>query len=349
MNVCDKCFADLEIKQFIISTSKNQGRCDCCDENGALIDVRELLDFFTEFITIFKENNVDGRSLVELIQEDWFIFSSIDTGTKFFSSFDVLTSLASIAGVSLPGLKLDPMIRVTYVDEISESVSYWHNLKDDLKWERRFLTDIEEMTGINWNSILRISAKMDSRNLLFRARINQNGQVSPFNKENMGKPEKYFSTAGRANPQGIPYLYLSKALETTLYEARATFLDNISIGTFRIKDNVELTLVDFTQKFSPFTQEGQIINFTKEKLIKDAISKDLSRPLRRYDSELEYIPTQFICEFIRFNIEADGIQFKSSLEKEGVNIVLFDQSKVECIDVEVHQITEVKIKSSKVL
>jgi len=349
MNVCDKCFADLEIKQFIVSTSKVQGKCDCCGEDGHTVDVNEILDFFTEFITIFKYDNIGGRPLVEIIQEDWSIFSSIDAGTKFLSSSDVLTSLASVKAVSLPSSKFDPMIPVTYVDEISESVLSWYNLKDDLKWERRFLTDIEEMTGINWNSILKISAKIDSKNLLFRARINQNGQVSPFSKENMGKPEKYFATAGRANPQGIPYLYLSKALETTLYEARATFLDNISIGTFRIKDNIELTLVDFTQKFSPFTQEGQIISFTKEKLIKDAISKDLSRPLRRYDSELEYIPTQFICEFIRFNIEADGIQFNSSLQRDGVNVVLFDQSNIECVDVEVHQITEVKIKSSRVL
>jgi hypothetical protein len=122
----------------------------------------------------------------------------------------------------------------------------------------------------------------------------------------------------------------------------------LSIGIFRIKDDIELVLVDFTQKFSPFTQEGQIINFTKEKLIKDAISRDLSKPLRRYDSELEYIPTQFICEYIRFNVEADGIQFYSSQQKDGVNIVLFDQSNVECIDVEVYQITEVQIKSNKV-
>lgn len=80
----------------------------------------------------------------------------------------------------------------------------------------------------------------------------------------------------------------------------------------------------------------------------DAISRDLSRPLPRYDSELEYIPTQFICEYIRFKIEADGIQFNSSLEKGGVNIVLFNRENIECIDVEVHQIDEVKMKSRRI-
>lgn len=80
----------------------------------------------------------------------------------------------------------------------------------------------------------------------------------------------------------------------------------------------------------------------------DAISWDLSRPLRRYDSELEYIPTQFICEYIRFFTKADGIQFFSSLEKDGVNIVLFNQENIRCIEVELHQITEVKIKSKRI-
>lgn len=61
------------------------------------------------------------------------------------------------------------------------------------------------------------------------------------------------------------------------------------------------------------------------------------------------IPTQFICEYIRFFTKADGIQFYSSLEMNGVNVVLFNQENIECIDVEVHQIEEVKINSRRII
>ncbi len=348
MNVCDQCFNDNEIKQFIVATSAVHGVCECCSKEGHLIEIAELLDFFLEFVSIFKHDESGERSLIEIIQEDWGIFTSPEIGTKVLSGIDFSTAIGIDYDLLLASNGLNMQIPVSYIDEIVGIISFWAKLKEDLKWERRFLTDIDEITGLNWNSMFEASAKIDSHNLLYRARINQNGQITPYKPEEMGTPGKIMSTAGRANPQGIPYLYLSKTLGTTLYETRATFLDNISIGIFQIKKDFELNIVDFTQKQSPFNQEVRIVNFTKVKLIMDAISNDLSRPLRRYDSELEYIPTQFICEYIRYNIEADGIQFNSSLEMGGVNVVLFNQDNIECIDVEVHQIEEVKISSKKI-
>lgn len=348
MKVCDCCFRDDEIKQFIVSTSTEHGICECCSEDGNLIDVNEILDFLSEFISIFKNDEVEGKPLIDLIQEDWDIFFSSETGIKILSDAGVLIALELAIGLTLSGSGFNPKISVSYVDEIVESVSFWNKLKEDLKWKRRFLTDIDEMTDLGWDAMFKVSAILDSQNLLYRARINQEGQTVAYSSYEMGTPPNKTSTAGRANPQGIPYLYLSKTLETTLYETRATFLDNISIGIFHIEDGHEIELVDFTNKQSPFNNMGEILNFTKAKLTRDVISKDLSEPLRRYDSELEYIPTQFICEYIRFYTKAGGIQFYSSLEKNGVNIVLFNQENIRCLEVELHQITEVNIKSKRI-
>ena len=124
MNVCDKCFADLEIKQFIVSASKVQGKCDCCGEDGSTVDVNEILDFFTEFVKIFKYNELGGKPLIELIQEDWDIFSSNGVGSRFFSSADVSIILDLSMGLSLSHISFDPMLPVSYIDEITESVSF---------------------------------------------------------------------------------------------------------------------------------------------------------------------------------------------------------------------------------
>ena len=61
----------------------------------------------------------------------------------------------------------------------------------------------------------------------------------------------------------------------------------------------------------------------------DAISNDLSRPMRRYDSIVDYVPTQFICEYIKYSAKADGIAFRSSL-CDGVNYVIFDTKSFDC-------------------
>ncbi|MBW8326063.1 MAG: RES family NAD+ phosphorylase [Prolixibacteraceae bacterium] len=349
MKVCDQCFNDNEIKQFIVATSTEYGTCECCLEEGNLIDVNEIMDFFSEFISIFKYDDVNGEPLINVLQGAWGIFSSSDIGLKILSDFDVSLTLELVLGLNLPGSGFNPKIPVSYIDEIIESVSFWTKLKDDLKWKRRFLTDIDEMTELGWDAMFNVFVILDSQNKLYRARINQNEQTTAYSDIQMYAPPNTTSTAGRANPQGIPYLYLSKTLETTLYEARASFLDNISIGIFHIKDGFEAKLVDFTNKTSPFNNMGDIINFTKARLLREVISQDLSKPLRRYDSELEYIPTQFICEYIRFFTGAEGIQFYSSLEKDGINVVLFDQENIICSDVELHQITEVTIKSKRII
>ena len=56
----------------------------------------------------------------------------------------------------------------------------------------------------------------------------------------------------------------------------------------------------------------------------------MSRPMRRFDSEQEYIPTQMICEYCKLIIGADGVSFKSSVYDSGRNYVIFDKNNARC-------------------
>jgi hypothetical protein len=58
------------------------------------------------------------------------------------------------------------------------------------------------------------------------------------------------------------------------------------------------------------------------------VSRELSRPLRDSDSVLDYVPTQFVADFIASR-GFDGLRYQSSFggsvdEPAGDNIVLFD-------------------------
>lgn len=337
MKVCIHCFNDEELKQFIITNSTEKGKCDYCADNidTELLDIGELLDFFAEFIAIFKIDS-QGIAFSKLIQNDWNLFAG-ELECNIILSDILLSVNSSIA---------DPSITVSYIDDIIECTSYWETLKSEIKWKIRFLTNIDKLDELNWPILFKQTVILSGSEQLYRARLHYNGDQKEFDTNNMGCPDKSIASAGRANPQGIPFLYLSKEIETTLYEIRATFLDDVSVGIFKIKDDCDVVLVDFTEIASAFLNVDKIVEYAKSMLLKRHISADLSRPIRRYDSELEYIPTQFICEYIRYNNKnAAGIIFDSSLHFGGKNIVLFDQDKVECISVEKHRVTNVVIEA----
>lgn len=121
------------------------------------------------------------------------------------------------------------------------------------------------------------------------------------------------------------------------------FLDKVTIGTFRLVRN--LNVLDFTSSISLFlafnADEGLIEEVARHRL-RQQISSDLSKPLRRYDTELEYVPTQSICEYCKLK-DIDGIMFRSSLHKDGLNLVLFDEKNAQCIKVKTVEINRVEI------
>ena len=74
---------------------------------------------------------------------------------------------------------------------------------------------------------------------------------------------------------------------------------------------------------------------------------NLSKPRRRSDNELDYLPTQYLSEFIK-SIGFDGVEFQSSLFSDGYNLAIFTPQKFECIKVEVFEIENIDLKEKKI-
>lgn len=332
MKVCVSCFSDKELKGFI-SSSNEIGDCGICEsKNQPLLDVSELFDFFQELLHNFKvfEN---GMPLGSKIQSNWSFFSSLGVANKILNY--VLTKVQSEISSS--------NINVEYTDDIIENYNHWEILKEELKWKNRFVINIERLEELGWDGFFNTQFKLTKESPLFRARIHHQSGLSVYKPEDMSCPQKEFASGGRANPSGIPFLYLSDNPETVLYEVRASYLDELSIGTF-VLNSEAVKLVDFTEDTYLFQPNNSSINKTiKAKLLRQKISSDLSKPMRRYDSDLEYIPTQFICEFIKVFTGALGVRFNSSLHPSGNNIVLFDQNLMTCISVKKVKINSVNL------
>ncbi|WP_418894072.1 RES family NAD+ phosphorylase [Limibacterium fermenti] len=206
--------------------------------------------------------------------------------------------------------------------------------------------------GFRVDGLLSSKTILNENKKLYRARLHYKEKEEPYEYPKMFCPPPDLSVGGRANPAGIPFLYLCDNKDSVLYEIRAAFLDEVSVGTFVLKNTIEedITIADFTEVPTLFSQSGmqnEINTKIKSKLLKDKISRDLSKPIRRYDSPLDYIPTQFICEFVKIYSGAHGIKFRSSLHPTGNNIVIFNQDIMECIDVEKAKVKKVVINSDR--
>lgn len=337
MEGCSNCFSDLELKAFV-SSSSVIGDCSICGtKQSSLLDLNELLSFFQELIDNFNRSP-NGDSLKNKLQGNWSLFLNHDVSAK-------------ILNYILP--KLDTEItssedNVDYREDILENIRYWEILKHDLVWNRRYISDISKLEELGWDSYFNTQFELSQTNTLYRARIHHSGGQEPFPAIEMLSPPPKIATGGRANPPGIPYLYLSDDIDTVLYEVRASYLDELSVGVFKLKDGIgPMKIVDFIEN-TPIFQPNRVNVTIKSRLLRNIISTDLSKPMRRYDTELEYIPTQFICEYIKIFTGASGIRFRSSVHPAGNNFVIFDQSVMECSQVFKRRISRLDLKSVQI-
>ncbi|MBK6398122.1 MAG: RES family NAD+ phosphorylase [Bacteroidetes bacterium] len=64
---------------------------------------------------------------------------------------------------------------------------------------------------------------------------------------------------------------------------------------------------------------------------------ELSKPVRKQDIHLDYLPTQFLCEFIK-SMGFDAVESKSAMNPTGSNIALFNDNKVSCAEVKFYKV-----------
>ena len=330
MNVCKDCFFDEELRSEINANAVIDGVCEVCGKKGMVIDFSEFHGFFTALLSLFSKTESNDKTIVDIIQDEWNLFKDKEVANIL---------LSDIIAINDFGYSVDDF--VNYLDEIRDRIAVWDRLKTSVKKNSRFFTNMDEFAQYNY---ITVGKSLHIGQKLYRSRITPIGQKK-IKCDKMGCPPKELATAGRANPIGIPYLYLSDSAKTTYFEVRAVYLDRLSVGTFIIER--ELELVDFIYDVNLFLAYNDGSASLKETVIKkkiiNAISEDLSKPLRRYDSELEYVPTQLICEYCKRIVGADGISFESSLHKGGRNYVLFDDSFAKCIRVDSHEILKIDI------
>lgn len=311
-------------------------------ERSSDIDFSLLQEFLFSLVSLF-EYSEKGNPLCYVLQKDWGLFSSADACRSVIDEFlqgDFVNSGKS-------GIK-SADTTVEYKSNIIDCVAVWEELKEDIKNRYRFTTDLEKLKKAGWVSLLENRLMLSPSSSYYRARIHYN-KNDIFGVKDMGAREKGDCPAGRANPEGIPYLYLSEETKTTFYETRVNMHDVVSVGEFKVVGTEPLYVEDLTDidlnEIEDLLNED-VVTLAKRKLLIQALSKDMSTPMRRFDSPIEYVPTQFICEYVQKTQNVSGIRFSSSVYKKGTNLVIFDPSLMSCIAVKDYNVETLEIKET---
>lgn len=353
MKCCVNCFKDNIIRGIIDSTGKS-GDCDFCGSKGiSSIDVNaenSISDMIIALIGTYSiSEDEDAKLLKNALHDDWDIFTSgVETIQNLIINFckDVYSYDDAIftKKVLIPQLK-DKKFKKKY--EIIHSKS-WEEFSKSLKFEAGFFNKAFNEKALK--KYLPIMQREIPQGVKFyRARISEN-QTGCSSDDLMIPPEK-LRTPGRINPKGIGVLYLSSNTETVLNEIRASARDYVTIGTFISKKKIKVVDISLVASMSPFDgyydQLDQLANFALNRRTFKDMSYDIAKPLRRNDGALEYLSTQLISEYIKSE-GYHGVEFTSTLSKNGKNLAVFDESHFKCLSTEVLEINEVFHSSDKI-
>jgi hypothetical protein len=166
----------------------------------------------------------------------------------------------------------------------------------------------------------------------------------PFDVERM-KPLRDCAREGRANPKGIPFLYLSTCQKTAVAEVRPWIGSYVSIAQFTLNHGVRVVNC-VTDDHRIMMYFGEPEPEERERAVWKDIERAFSQPVTSGDDTADYAPTQVIAEFFREN-GLDGIAYGSSLG-EGHNIALFDTEAVAPVKCGLVEIRRVELDSSPV-
>lgn len=339
MYCCPDCFTHDFIKDFIQRNNEGRiGKCSFCTSSEVpLINPGLLSDYFQPIIDLYDVDST-GKSLIDNMQADWFIFEKELDDTK---KTQLISEIADDAGLT------SFLFKSTRHGPGSSFLNSWGEFRKELQHENRFFPkkaiDTEQIKELI--DYLKLEEEKNPE-IIYRSRINRDNRE--YTIQEMGKPPNDKAPDGRANPKGISYFYGASDWKTSIAETRPYKSEVISIGEFKLVKAVKLVdLRNPMRSISPFQLEddGLVLLHKDHMPFLNYLSESLSIPVLPYKNELEYLPTQYLCELIK-DKGFDGIIFKSSLG-EGDNYVFFDDGVLRGERVDCYRTDDIVFKSVK--
>jgi len=335
---CPNCFSDYFLKEHIPAVSNKEGKCSFCNSlNVVLIDPEFLFDRFEPLLELYEADS-KGNKISELIQSDWNVFS-FASGTKQNNLLKAITKT---------NYDTKSKFKPKYLQDRT-NIEQWEKFREELKHSNRFFPNAAPSRDqLNpFGKYIGSSIKSGAQ-VFYRARINNSDNPHPIKK--MGKPPEKEVGNGRANPNGIPYLYVSSTIDTAISEVRGHKGEELTVAEFHLKSNIKLAdLREPKNKISPFLlndEENELELIYKNMPFLTLLGNELSKPIIPREANLEYLPSQYLCELVK-HMGFNGIIFKSSIS-DGNNYVIFSDKKLKAMKTFQYHITDTSVSAERI-
>lgn len=309
-----------------------RGQCSYCGSvNVDLVEPTQLAQWFELLINIY-EPAPEGKLLVEWLKEDWQLFTH--------------------PRLDIPGAKnllgdiLDngEIVRKTFSPSpiyTSEELIRWETLRIELMYKNRYFPEAQ-MHASRLEQLLPHLPADDMPTTWYRARIRTGDAM--FWIDQMGAPPPRLALHGRANPPGIPYLYLGSSPQTAASEIRPHTGEVACVADFEVPaDFRAVDLRNPRQLVSPFLleDEDQIGLMRADIAFLERLGDELTRPVLPQGAAIDYVPSQYLCEFIK-KCGYDGVVYRSSVS-DGINLALFDPARAVGGNVTLYTVSRVSV------
>lgn len=363
MIFCDECFKDEQIKSIIIGTNlrdnRSKGNCPICGKKNVFLyntdKDSKLNDFFYELINIYTPQDLlpsdypsnDVHMIADELKNEWNIFSD---ELKTSDIYNIIKTLSPKIYSETPNYFISPVgVPEKYDQEYLKIHSIlrghsWEEFVESIKHDNRFHTQLINTDKLEtYLSYLR--KDYEKGKSMYRGRLCYSDKE--YKPKEMGAPPIEFAKEGRANSTGIRRLYLADSEKTCIHEIRSGAFDSICIGKFSLCKDI--SVIDFKRisKFSPFNGDFDFLEYLVNKPILNKIDKEMGRALRAGDNHLDYIPTQYLCDFIKtLTYKSDekysGVEYSSTLNPGGNNLAIFYPDLFKCTKVKKYTVNSLK-------
>lgn len=340
MKCCAVCIGDRHLRVEVIPTLAAQnGTCSYCGSTDEpLVDPLTLRDAFELVVGIYEQSDF-GSTLGELLQGDWAMFDHPAMDPAHIKELlgDILDDGEAVRQTYAPSSEYQ-----------SDSLERWNTFKAELKHSNRYFPkagiDLDRLLELLPHLLLRADELPAT---WFRARI-QAGTA--FLREQMGTPPKRLTTHGRANPAGIPYLYLASGVSTTVAEVRPNTGNRVSVAEVAIGGDPKIIdLAAPRRTVSPFVlaDENKVGLLRADVGFLEQLGDELSRPVLPDAAAVDYTPSQYLCEFIK-TCGYHGVRYKSSVGSDW-NLALFLPEMAEIGTISTELVTRVHVEHETTL
>jgi hypothetical protein len=332
---CPNCFGDRLLAEVFQSISPRHGACSYCHAASApLLPPHALRDFIELVLGAYvEEKGAAGRPIVSWLRDDWRLFPNLDDAHAKDLLADVINDGEYVRGLYIP-------VESDQADALSE----WNGFRDELMFRNRYFPqnriDSERITSL-FSHLVR---PLEAGARWYRARMESDGAT--FDAAHMLAPPKGKAGHGRANPAGIPYLYLASSPDTAVAELRPHTGETASVAEVKF-DADKLNIIDLAtprETVSPFilADVAAIAALRTDVRFLERLGEELTRPIKPTAATLEYVPTQYLCELIKHQ-GYHGVMYKSSVGP-GRNLALFEPEIAAVVAVRQVQVTKVSVE-----